>query len=85
MLSVLEGLHPEPGIKLVKELSDRTAAMMLKEVIDGLSSERKAVIVVKPDKKLLNELRNYLTYRGFKITLLTLASSGLSDSTRCMR
>ncbi len=76
MLSVLEGLHPKPDIKLVKEVSDKAVARMLKEFIDSLSPGHEAVIIVRPDKKLLNELRSYLIYKGFKITYFSIVKVG---------
>jgi len=67
LLAVLEGLHPEPSVKVVKEASAGGSARSLKEFIDKLEPGTRAVIIVKPDKKALNLLKKYLLLKCFKV------------------
>jgi len=67
LLAVLEGLHPEPDMKLVKGVSVGGSARSLKGFIDRLKPGTKAVIIVKPDKSVLKLLKKYLLLKCFKI------------------
>ena len=67
LLAVLEGLHPEPDVRVVKEAGMRSPTSSLREFIDGLKPGTKAVIITKPDKNVLEFLKKYLLVKCFKI------------------
>ena len=64
MLAVLEGMHPQPDVKLLKNARANIIGNLFKEFVSKLSEGAHAVIIIKPDKQLAKNIVEYLHREG---------------------